>query len=194
MTTSEDALPYSWSMVVSIRVGSSDQHICSGTILEDSYILTAAHCLTNRSAQDITIEAGMYYQSESNVSIRQVDQIYIHPNYTVHSNVYKNDIAILHLSFPLDASDDKKIARTCLPTINNQWLEEIERPSNGTRLVVTGWHIMNMSRPNKPQILQQTKIYAVYGENSKCSVSEDQRQLQFCAESYKNDKGNILTI
>jgi secreted trypsin-like serine protease len=198
MMASEDTLPYSWSMVVSIRVGSSNQHICSGTVLEDSYILTAAHCLTNRSAQDITIEAGMYYLSESDVSIREVDQIYIHPNYTTHSNVYKNDIAILHISFPLSlrygVSDKTKIARTCLPAINKQWQEQINRPSNGTRLVLTGWHITNMSRSYKPQILQQTEIYAIDNDNSNCSVSDDQRQLQFCAGRYQNDKGNILIM
>jgi hypothetical protein len=77
---SENALPYSWSMIFSIRIGS--RHVRSGTILEDSYILTAAHCLTNRVPQDITIEAGMHYRTESGTIIRQVDRIYIHPNYT----------------------------------------------------------------------------------------------------------------
>ncbi len=185
-------------MVVSVRVGSSNQHICSGTILGDSYILTAAHCLANRSAQDITIEGGMYYLSESDVSIRQVDEIYIHPNYTTYSNEYKNDIAILHLSFPLslpsDPYDEKKVSRTCLPAINDQWLKQIHRPSNGTRLILTGWYITNISRSShKPQILQQADIYAIDGENSNCSVSDDQRQLQFCASRHQNAKGNIFS-
>jgi secreted trypsin-like serine protease len=191
---SEDALPYTWSMIVSIRVGTSNQHICSGTILEDSYILTAAHCLTNLSSQYITIEAGMYYRSESGARIREVDHIYIHPNYTVRSNLYINDIAILHLSLPLDVEDDKNISRTCLPSTTNQLMNMTKYLSNGTRLAISGWDITNRSRFPRSQMLQQAEVYIIDGENSNCSVSDDQHQLQFCAGRYGNDTGNILTL
>jgi secreted trypsin-like serine protease len=192
--TSENALPYSWSMIVSIRVGTSNQHICSGTILDNSYILTAAHCLRNRSSQNITIEAGMYYRSENGVSIRQVDHIYIHPNYTVGMNLYINDIAILHLSLPLDLENDKNISRTCLASIQNQLMNPTKYPSNGTRLAISGWDITNILQSPRSEILQQAEVYVIDGENANCFISNDQRQIQFCAGRYGNDKGNILTL
>ena len=188
---SEDALPYSWSMVVSIRVGTTNQHLCSGTILDNSYILTAAHCLTNRSANDLTIEAGMYYLSESDVSIRQVDRIYIHPNYTVYANQYINDIAILRLLLPLDTYDDQNSSRTCLPPINPSSMENTERPVNGTLLVITGWSITNIVKSPRPKILQQAEVYAIDDEKLNCSATDDQRQ--FCAGRYENNKSNVQT-
>jgi secreted trypsin-like serine protease len=194
LVRSENALPYSWSMIVSIRIGTNNQHICSGTILEDSYILTAAHCLKNRSSKDITIEAGMYYRSENGAIIRQVDHIYIHPNYAVHSNLYMNDIAILHVSLPFDIDDDRNISRTCLPSINSQSMNAKKYLSNGTRLAISGWDITHMLRFPRSQILQQAEIYVIGGKNSNCSVSDNERQLQFCAGRYGNDNGNISTL
>ena len=37
----QDAFPYSWPMMVSVRVNGTE-HFCGGTILSDSLILTAA--------------------------------------------------------------------------------------------------------------------------------------------------------
>ncbi|CAF3904940.1 unnamed protein product [Rotaria sp. Silwood1] len=191
LSKSESALPYSWSMVVSIRTGINNQHICSGTILEEYYILTAAHCLRNRLAQDITIATRMYYRSESSALIRQVDQIYIHPNYTENSNQYMNDIAILRLSQSLRIVNDQLVSRTCIPTIDDEWIDVSQYASNGSQLVVTGWNIINTSNISKSEILQQAEIFVVDdSETSNCYVSDDQRQNQFCAGRYGNDKGD----
>jgi secreted trypsin-like serine protease len=43
-----DAVPNSWSMVVSLRNIKTNRFFCGGTILSDSFILTAVHCVTNR--------------------------------------------------------------------------------------------------------------------------------------------------
>lgn len=195
MIRSENALPYTWSMVVSIRIGSNNQHVCSGTILEESHILTAAHCLTNHSLHDITIEAGMYYRSENDAVIRQVDHIYIHPNYSIHSDLYINDIAILHLSQPLYIEYNKYLSRTCRPVMFNQWLNETEYPLNRTRLTIVGWDITNMSSFPKSMILQQAEVYVTDDDdNANCSVSDNRRSIQFCAGRYESENGNIITL
>src|SRR5690349_18707897 len=47
----ENVIPYSWSMMVSLRVNqTSRESICGGTILSESYILTAAHCVDRYSS------------------------------------------------------------------------------------------------------------------------------------------------
>ncbi|CAF3923349.1 unnamed protein product [Rotaria sordida] len=189
LSESESALPYSWSMVVSIRVGINNQHICSGTILEEYYILTAAHCLRNRLARNITIATRMYYRSESGALIRQVDRIYIHPNYTENSNQYLNDIAILRLSQSLRIVNDRLISQTCIPTTDDEWIDVSKYASNGSQLIVTDWNIINTSSISKSEILQQAEIFVMDdSETSNCYVSDDQRQNQFCAGRYGNDK------
>lgn len=191
---SEDALPHSWSMIVSIRVGTDHQHICTGTILKDFYILTTAHCLSNRSAKDLTIEAGMYYRSESGAIIRQVARIYIHPDYTVHSNSFMNDIAILQLALPFYVEDDPFISRTCLPSNDDQWMNATKYLSNGTRLAISGWDIKNTLKSAMPKVLQQAEVYFIDEKNSDCSLSDSQHPIQFCAGRYGNDKGSFLTL
>ena len=121
----ENALPHSWSMIVSIRAGASHQHICSGTVFEESHVLTTAHCVANRSAEDITIEGGMYTRSESGAIIRQVKHINIHPNYTAHSNSFMSNIAVLQLTEPLDLTEDNSLIRqTCLSPTDDRWTKE----------------------------------------------------------------------
>ena len=188
---SEDALPYTWTMVVSIRAATTNEHICTGTIIDNSYILTAAHCLTNRSPADLIIEAGMYYLSESNAIVRQVDRFHIHPNYIARANQYINDIAILHLSLPLDAYEDENISRTCLPRTNQPLEETAQRPPNGTSLVITGWNITNRITSHGPRILQQAEVFAIDAELSNCSTRDN--QSQFCVGRFGNTTGNILT-
>lgn len=161
----EDALPYSWSMVVSVRAGTTHEHICSGTILDDSFILTAAHCLTNKSSHDLSIEAGMYYLSENDVSIRYIDRIYIHPNFTAGTNAYTNDVAILHLSIPLDLYGDNHILSTCLRPVDNPWGPVIQRPTNGTSLVITGWNITHRVKSHDQNYYNKLKYFTSMVKN-----------------------------
>jgi len=179
---SEYALPHTWSMIVSISLRSNNQHLCSGTILENSFILTAAHCVRYRSANDLIIKAGMYSLSESNddIIVRRVNGIFLHPNYTNHVN----DLAILRLSSPLDAYEDKNISRSCLPSEDN--------PSilNGTQLVITGWNINN--KPLKSPysfILKQAEIYTV----DNCSALNGEDDSQFCVGQYRRDQEHVLS-
>ncbi|CAF0974550.1 unnamed protein product [Adineta steineri] len=184
---SENALPYTWTMIVSIRTGTTNQHICTGTILEDLYILTAAHCLTNYKPQDITIEAGMYYQTESEAIIRQVDQIYIHPNYSTYSDQYINDIAILRLTKSLYVDNNNYVSRTCRSSTYNQWMDVNNYPLDGTRLVISGWDITHISSSSKSKLLQQAEIYAFNNNHSKCFLSGYENQIQFCAGRNQNN-------
>ncbi|CAF1295217.1 unnamed protein product [Adineta steineri] len=184
---SENALPYTWTMIVSIRTSTTNQHICTGTILEDFYILTAAHCLTNYKPQDLTIEAGMYYQTESEAIIRQVDQIYIHPNYSTYSDQYINDIAILRLTKSLYVDNNNYISRTCKSSIYNQWMDMNNYPPDGTRLVISGWDIIHISSSSKSKLLQQAEIYAYNSNHSNCFISGNQNQMQFCVGRNENN-------
>ena len=81
------AIPYSWSMNVSLRFdytgfNGPQTHCCGGTILTESYILTAAHCVTSSLISNITVVAGINNRVQKNQTIRTMDRIFIHPNYT----------------------------------------------------------------------------------------------------------------
>ncbi|CAF0852847.1 unnamed protein product [Adineta steineri] len=137
----EGAVQHSWSIIVSLRMDCSGNnkgvtHCCGGTILTESYILTAAHCVDNSLISNITVVAGIHNRVQINQTIRTVDRIIAHPNYTGPFHGLRNDIALLHLSEPLDFDTSPFIARTCLPHRINSSANLLEYPSNGTNLIV----------------------------------------------------------
>jgi secreted trypsin-like serine protease len=103
----------SWSWMVSLTNYFTHGHFCGGTILSESWILTAAHCVSKWSAADIIINAGSNNLDESTVK-RHVAKIISHPNYDPNDEFFRNDIALIKLSSPLDLLD-VDIARICVP-------------------------------------------------------------------------------
>ncbi|CAF2704863.1 unnamed protein product [Rotaria sp. Silwood2] len=193
-----EAIPYSWSMIVSIRYncnfdGNVTAHCCGGTILNDYYILTAAHCVeqidqSSVLSQNITIAAGIHNLSENNQTIRRVDQIFIHSEYAGQPQLFKNDIAILHLDKPLNLDINPFITRTCIPPRINSSEDIIEYPSNGSMLVTIGWGMTDQLGNVQPQVLQQVSIYAIHHNYSTCKRSIGHINVQFCGGLFDGRK------
>ncbi len=77
---------------------------CGATIIKENYLITAAHCVEGKNANDIFVKTGIANLDESGQT-RLVSEIIVHPEY----ENYKNDIAILRLSKPLTLSEKVKI-------------------------------------------------------------------------------------
>ncbi|UJR13114.1 hypothetical protein I4U23_000138 [Adineta vaga] len=174
-----EAKPYSWSMIVSIRL--NNKHLCSGSILNESYILTSASCLVNISTFDLIIHAGIHNLSDNNGIIRQVDQIYIHSDYQGIINNYINDIAILHISQPFDLKKNSLIKQTCLKEKSLLTLPSNIYPYNGNQLALIGWGFMNCDYHIQQNSLQQIEIYTGDYYEKQCYILEEHRTMQFCA-------------
>lgn len=183
----EEAIPYSWSMIVSIRYdffhdGNSLRHACSGTILSNSYILTSVNCLQevshNIQLANVTIAAGIHRRSQPIQIIRKIDDIIIHPNWT---NVWNSDydIALLHLTEPLDFKINSLITRTCLSK---------QYPSNNTTLAVVGWGRTSINEDDS-DILRQIIVSSIDSNNTKCTNQITNPIRQFCTGLYKDDSG-----
>ncbi|CAF0751091.1 unnamed protein product [Adineta steineri] len=181
-----EAIPYSWSMIVSIRSNDKNKHLCSGTILSESYILTSGSCIANLSAYGIIILAGIHNQSEDNAIYRKVDQIYLHSNYTGILNNYAYDIAILHMSQPLDIDHNLFISRTCLVEKEGFLSHPFFYPTSGTKLAVIGWGLLNCHDNTNHDLLQQIEIYPRIGLEDNCYILDKYKDVQFCAGSLDN--------
>ncbi len=192
----EEAVPYSWSMLVSIRFGNTVRHSCSGTILDPSHILTAAHCVDEESPTEpdqVSIAAGMHNRSEDSQTTRLVDRIYIHPNWNVSFSGYLYDIAILHLTIPYAFDRDPFVSTTCIPgfklsTIVSQY------PTNSTELVVIGWGSTRLDSDSLMDTLRQAKVRVIDNEDTTCKSLIRDKEKQFCAGLNEGGKGSIITM
>ncbi|XP_027014209.2 transmembrane protease serine 2 [Tachysurus fulvidraco] len=117
-----------WPWQVSLQV--NGHHMCGGSVITPSWIVTAAHCVhAYSSPSQWTVYAGyltlaqMSYSSGSSVST-----VISHPNYDADTNNY--DVALMKLWTPLKMSNN--IRPVCLPNTGLDF-------STSRNYYVTGW-------------------------------------------------------
>ena len=170
-------------MLISLRSGNPDDHDCGGSILSDSYILTAAHCIPKAailSPANLTIVAGITDLSDTQQIRRVVDRVYVHEKYVGGSDGYRHDIAVLHLKEPLPKASSAMLTKTCIhratsPNASTNYI------TNGTRLTIVGWGTVQQGGFEASSVLRQVELYAVDNVNPTCMPQITQADIQFCA-------------
>ncbi|XP_067298450.1 coagulation factor X [Pseudorasbora parva] len=94
-----------------LLINENDIGFCGGTILNQHFILSAAHCMNQSLSTRVILGEYNTLVKEGNEVIHDVDQILIHKNYI--SDTYHNDIALIKLSRPITFTPF--IIPACLP-------------------------------------------------------------------------------
>ncbi|XP_011210074.3 trypsin-1-like [Bactrocera dorsalis] len=116
---------YPW-MAMLMRRG---DFYCGGALINDQYVLTAAHCVRGFNKRQISVRLLSHNRTDGRVSTidRQLDKIMVHDGYSTRN--LDNDIALLRFTEPVELRDP--LRPVCLAEAGNTY--------DGELAVVTGW-------------------------------------------------------
>ena len=108
--------PGEWPWYAAIRacLNCTDIPFCGGTLINNKWVVTAAHCLAGLAASEIYVllgETNVIHKSRHEV-IRKVQKMYLHPDYAIAAR-YDYDIALLELQGNVNFTH--YIQPACLP-------------------------------------------------------------------------------
>jgi trypsin len=162
-----------WPGAVAIYFGS--QQGCGGTLVADSWVVTAAHCIGSGPTGGISkVVIGRHRLTGSGGESRTIDRAIKHERFG--SNL-DNDIALLHLTSPSRLPKAKLVASSEAPSV-----------VAGVNVTVVGWG--DTSEDGKQSdVLRQVTVPVI--SNSRCTTYdsyEDVTSNQICAGQARGGK------
>uniref|UniRef100_A0A7N6AYB0 Peptidase S1 domain-containing protein n=1 Tax=Anabas testudineus TaxID=64144 RepID=A0A7N6AYB0_ANATE len=147
----------SWPWQVSLQI--SRRHFCGGSLINDQWVLTAAHCTTWTSASSVTVYLGLQSREgyNPNQQFRRVSLIINHPRYISITQV--NDIALLKLSSPVTFTNF--VLPVCLAASDSTFY-------SGTDSWVTGWGATASGASTISQNLREVEVPVVGNRQCNC--------------------------
>ncbi|KAM6296250.1 chymotrypsin-C [Aegotheles albertisi] len=148
----EDARAHSWPWQISLQYSRSGQwyHTCGGTLIDPSWVLTAAHCISSSQTYRVVLgKQDLSVEDEPGSVAMGVEKIIVHEKW--NSLLIVNDIALIKLENAVEESET--IQPACLPPADLV-LE------NNYPCYVTGWGRTRTNGP-LPDILQQALLPVV---------------------------------
>ena len=147
-----------------IKENNNKDPICSGTLISNTWVITAGHCVKDVNLTNILVVAAemnilRYIRGQSQIAIENgVRNVRIHPKYFVIPNqLYDWDIALLELdnSIVISSNPDIEIALLPPPSIKH----------SGKKIRVGGWGKTGFWLPRSAE---HKAIEVIINEDNEC--------------------------
>nr|AAQ82934.1 serine protease-like protein precursor [Ornithodoros moubata] len=111
-----EVVPGSWPWHAELNTA-GNEHLCSGALISDQYVITAAKCLWKLKSQDVKVHLGSHTRNEKDDGEvwLHIEEACVFPNYT---GSHENNIAIVKLKEKVQFTD--RISPICLPKKNQR--------------------------------------------------------------------------
>ncbi|XP_017193761.2 chymotrypsin-like elastase family member 2A [Oryctolagus cuniculus] len=157
----ENAKANSWPWQVSLQYSSGGKwyHTCGGSLVDNSWVLTAAHCISSSRTYRVVLGRHSLSTQESGSVAVSVSKLVVHENWNANKLSNGNDIALIKLASPVTLTS--KIQTACLPPAGTIL-------ANNYPCYVTGWGRLQTNGATA-DILQQGRLLVV--DYATCSSS-----------------------
>uniref|UniRef100_A0A3Q3LLH2 chymotrypsin n=1 Tax=Labrus bergylta TaxID=56723 RepID=A0A3Q3LLH2_9LABR len=165
----EEAVPHSWPWQVSLQQ-SSGFHFCGGSLINENWVVTAAHCNVRTYHNVVLGEHNKGYGSNEAIQKLKPAKVFTHPGW--NPSTINNDISLIKLSSP--ARLGSNVSPVCLA-------ESSDNFPAGMTCVTSGWGLMRYNAPSTPNQLQQAALPLLSNTQCKSHWGSNISDVMICA-------------
>jgi secreted trypsin-like serine protease len=149
VTVPQDTYPWAAALLSASQPDAFQAQFCGGSLIASRWVLTAAHCVADFSANGVEVAVGIEDLTQITPNDRvPVANIYLHPDYD--DITQDNDIALLELT--------SAVNNTMLVLADGALMETI---ANGDPMTIIGWGSTSEITYTPPQQLQEAEVFLV---------------------------------
>jgi secreted trypsin-like serine protease len=143
------------------------QALCTGTLIAENVVLTAAHCV-DHNPESISVAFTTDFSKVKEADLRKVDRVVQHPRWLHHDDKDQGDLALVHFS-------GKKASKYHVAKILNEKIQL----KVGQKIVLVGFGVTAGNDDDSAGILRRT-VTEISSISSSTEVVSDGREHGVC--------------